>query len=131
MGGLAFGERRTEHFEVRTEHLATAWDNDLPVLATPIVVWWTELVAMRLMQRMLGPGEMTVGAGHDRVRHLAPTGLGRRVAVHAECLKVTPGRAVFEVSAGDAAGTVYEGIHSRAVVARERMLAALKERSSA
>lgn len=118
-------------FEVRAEHLATAWDNNLPVLATPIVLWWTELVAMWLMDPTLEPGQMTVGAGHDQVRHAAPTGLGQHVTVRAECLESQSRQVVFRVVAEDAAGPIYEGIHSRGVIDRERMLAALERRSTA
>ena len=59
MPGLMPGQEGMHTFEVRAEHLATAWDNNLPVLATPIVLWWTELVAMWLMDPTLEPGQMT------------------------------------------------------------------------
>lgn len=132
MSGAAWrpGQRRTEEFEVGAEHLATRWQNDVPVLATPVVFWWTEVVAMHLLQPALAEGEMTVGAGHDRVRHLAPTGLGQVVRVSAEVTGVDGGRVTVSVDAADSGGTVYEGVHTRAVVRRDEFVAALGRRSS-
>ncbi|NIJ14280.1 fluoroacetyl-CoA thioesterase [Saccharomonospora amisosensis] len=128
MACWAVGDTRVEEFQVRDEHLATSWANDLPVLATPIVLWWTELVAMNLMAPALAVGELTVGAGHEGVQHLAPTGLGETVRVTAELTGADRGKATFDVRAVDSAGVVYRASHTRAVVKRDRMVAALRER---
>lgn len=129
-GRVSPGNRRSEQFEVAPEHLATNWANDLPVLATPVVLWWTELVAMNMLAPTLARGEMTVGSGHDRVQHLAPTGIGRPVQVEAILTEIDNGRFTFEVLASDPAGIIYRGIHMRAVVAKERMLDALRKRGT-
>jgi fluoroacetyl-CoA thioesterase len=127
---LSPGRRRTEKFTVLPEHLASEWGNNLPVLATPIVLWWTEVVAMHLMEECLGEDMVTVGAGHDKVRHLAPTPIGQRVRVTAEVSEVSGNRAVFEVEALDETGPIYEAVHSRAVASRERFLQRLERRLS-
>lgn len=113
---------------VRPADAATAWGNGVPVLATPILLWWTELACMEALARALEPDEMTVGARHD-VRHLAPTPIGwkveirvRLVEIHGRCLR-------FEVAATDGVEPVLSGTHERGVVSRSRFLARLQVKS--
>ena len=40
---------------VEDSHLATAWENDLPVLSTPILLWWAELAAMDAVAGAIQP----------------------------------------------------------------------------
>ena len=57
--------------------LATQWKNQLPVLATPILLWLAELATIKAVEGALAPDSMTVGIGHHN-RHLAP---GVRIVV--------------------------------------------------
>ena len=50
--------------------LATHWKNQLPVLATPILLWLAELATIKAVEGALAPDSMTVGIGHHN-RHLA------------------------------------------------------------
>lgn len=111
---------------VEDEHLATAWANDLPVLATPVLLWWAELAAMAALEPDVGPevapGWMSVGAAHD-VRHLAPTRRGATVRVSATLVEVERAVLTFEVSAHDGERQVLSGTHVRGIVDRERFRA--------
>ncbi|MFB9313794.1 thioesterase family protein [Nocardioides plantarum] len=112
---------------VETGHLATAWANDLPVLATPVLLWWAELAAIAAIAPDVGPevapGWMSVGAAHD-VRHLAPTRLGATVRVSATLVEVEGASLTFEVAAHDGDRPVLSGTHVRGIVDRERFRAA-------
>jgi len=64
-------EAMHEH-RVSADDTAQHWGNDLPVLATPVLLWLGEVTAMRALADYLNDGEMTVGLAHDSA-HLAPT----------------------------------------------------------
>jgi predicted thioesterase len=118
------GLRRRERHRVEAGDLATAWANDVPVLATPVLVWWAELVAMRALAAHLPPGWMSVGATHD-VEHAGPSLAGAEVEVVAE-LVVTEGRRHrFRVTATDGDRVVFRGHHERGVVERARFVSRL------
>ncbi|MFN2384898.1 MAG: thioesterase family protein, partial [Thermoanaerobaculia bacterium] len=81
-----------------------------------------ELAAARLMQPMLGPGELSVGVSVD-VRHTAATPIGGTVRTVATYLAPEGKLFRFRVEAFDDAGPIGEGEHTRAIVATERLLA--------
>ena len=115
----AVGSAATLEHRVRERDLATAFDNDVPVLATPVLLWLGEVAAMRAVEDELGPGAMTVGAAH-RARHLAATPLGGTVTVTARLVEVDGARLRFEVAGRDEAEAVLAGEHDRFVVEAER-----------
>lgn len=98
---------------------ATHWGNELPVLATPVLLWLSEIAAMKVIESALGDGDMTVGLAHDS-SHLAPTPTGESVTVTATLTDVDKRSLTFDVSATDPAGSVLKGRHTRALVDRER-----------
>lgn len=104
---------------VRERDLATAYANDVPVLATPVLLWLAEVAAMRAIEYELEPGAMTVGAAH-RARHLAATPRGRTVAVSARLIEVDGARLCFEVSGRDETEAVLAGEHDRFLVEAAR-----------
>ncbi len=116
------------HFTHRVTDADTAWQwgNELPVLATPVLLWLAEIAAMRATERALDEGEMTVGVGHD-CEHLAPTPCGGVVRVTARLLDVDGRRLAFAVEARDGNDLVFRGTHTRGVVDRERFLARLRQ----
>jgi fluoroacetyl-CoA thioesterase len=105
--------------EVRAEDLATSFGNDVPVLATPILLWLAEMTAMRAIESELSEGQITVGFAH-RAEHLAPTPEGFTVAFKASLLAVDNKRLRFSVSAHDGIETVFSGEHDRFVVSGQR-----------
>lgn len=128
---LAVGSSGTLVHEVREEDLATAFANDVPVLATPVLLWLAEVAAMRAIEGGIEPGAMTVGAAH-RARHLAATPYGHTVAVTARLVEVEGNRLRFEISGRDETEPVLAGEHDRFVVAgtRFRQRVRRKEESS-
>lgn len=56
---------------------AKRWRNDLPVLATPLLLWLSEVTAMEALAEYLEEDEMTVGLSHES-SHLAATPVARR-----------------------------------------------------
>jgi fluoroacetyl-CoA thioesterase len=120
--------RRRERHRVEAGDLATAWSNDLPVLATPVLVWWAELVAMRAMAAQLPPGWMSVGSAHE-VEHAGPSLVGAEVEVVAELVAVEGRRYRFRVTATDDGRVVFRGHHVRGAVERARFVARLNRGS--
>ncbi len=104
---------------VESPHLATAWENDVPVLATPILLWWGELAAMDAVATVIGAPWMTVGVHHDAT-HLAPTVEGAEVEVTARLRSIDDALLTFEVTAHDGSREVLRGRHTRGVVHAER-----------
>ncbi|HEX8745068.1 MAG TPA: hotdog domain-containing protein [Thermoleophilaceae bacterium] len=111
----AVGSAATLVHRVREQDLATAFANDLPVLATPVLLWLAEVAAMRAVEGDLEPGTMTVGAAH-RARHLAATPRGLTVTIGARLVDVDGARLRFEVAGRDEADEVLAGEHDRFLV---------------
>lgn len=115
----AVGATGTLTHEVREQDLATAYANDVSVLATPVLLWLAEVAAMRAIEEELEPGAMSVGAAH-RARHLAATPLGHTVTVSARLVEVDGARLRFEVSGRDEVEEILAGEHERFLIAAER-----------
>jgi predicted thioesterase len=118
----------THRHQVTEADAATRWRNDLPVLATPVLLWLGELAAMQALGSYLQDDEMTVGLSHD-ASHLAATPVGEQVFVTAVLVQQRGNRLVFEVSAHDGVEEVLRGTHTRAVVSRSKFLARLAEKA--
>lgn len=109
---------------VSERDLATAWGNDVPVLATPVLVWWAELAAMDALAPHLPAGWMSVGAAHE-VEHVGASTAGAEVEVVAELVAVEGRRCRFRVTATDGGRLVLAGHHVRGLVERDRFVARL------
>jgi fluoroacetyl-CoA thioesterase len=116
-------EAMYEH-RVSAGDTARHWGNDLPVLATPVLLWLGEVTAMRALADYLNDGEMTVGLAHDSA-HLAPTPAGQLVKITARLRERTGRTLVFDVEGRDDHEIILRGTHTRAVVNRTRFLARL------
>ena len=95
-----------------------AGDDFPPVLATARMIALMEVAAARVLQPLLGPGELSVGVTVD-VSHTAPTPLGAQVTATARYAEREGKLFVFEVSVADAGGEVGRGRHKRAIVSTE------------
>lgn len=108
---------------VEEKDTARHWGNDVPVLATPILLWLSELASMRITDDALAAnGKMTVGTHHDTA-HLAPTVQGEQVTVRATLIEQTDRALTFDVEAHDSRGLVLRGRHRRGIIDRSRFLA--------
>jgi fluoroacetyl-CoA thioesterase len=90
------------------------------VFATARMIALMEIAASRVLQPVLGPGELSVGVTVD-VNHTAPTPPGAQVTATARYTGREGKLFVFEVSVADAGGEVGRGWHKRAIVSHERL----------
>src|SRR5829696_10130755 len=95
-------------------------DNFPPVFATARMVALMEIAASRVLQPLLGPGELSVGVTVD-ISHTAPTPLGAQVTASARYAGREGKLFLFEVSVADLGGEVGRGWHKRAIVSSERL----------
>jgi fluoroacetyl-CoA thioesterase len=79
------------------------------------------------MEKLLQPGEMSVGA-HVDVSHTAATPIGATVTATATYRGRDGKLFVFDVAAHDPAGEIGRGVHKRAIVFRDRLLAGAAKR---
>ena len=93
----------------------------LRVLATPAMALLVERTCRRMVEAGLPEGESTVGVD-IRVRHLAPTPLGRTVRIRAEVVGVEGQAVDFRAEVWDEVEKVGEAEHRRVVIDLERFL---------
>ncbi len=86
-----------------------------------------ELAASRALQPLLAEGELSVGVTID-VTHSAPTPRGATVTAEGFFKGMEGKLYVFDVMARDPAGEIGRGVHKRAIVSRERLLAGAAKR---
>ena len=91
-----------------------------PVLATARMIALMEIAAGRVLQPLLGPGELSVGVTVD-ISHTAPTPPGAEVIATARYAGREGKLFLFEVSVADPGGEVGRGWHKRAIVSCERL----------
>ena len=122
----------TAEIVVRPEHLASALPIEMgdafpAVFATARMIGLMEIAAARVLQPLLGPGELSVGVTVD-VTHSAPTPPGVKVIATARYAGREGKLFVFEVSASDPGGEIGQGWHKRAIVTSERLQGAAARR---
>jgi predicted thioesterase len=100
------------------------------VLATSRMIALMELAAARLMRCLLPAGQLSVGVGVD-VTHLAATPIFETVRARAIYLGPDGRLHRFRVEIHDAGGCVGAGIHTRAIIRPEDLLARARRRISA
>jgi len=99
------------------------------VLATARMIALMETAAARVLQPLLGPGELSVGVTVD-ITHSAPTPPGVLVIANARYTGREGQLFVFEISARDEGGEIGRGSHRRAVVTTERLQRAAANRNA-
>ena len=134
IGGPEVGASATVDLIVRDSDCANALllsddprDDFPPVFATTRMIALMELAGARLLHPLLQPGEMSVGA-HVDVSHTAATPIGAQVTATATYRGREGKLFVFDVIAHDPAGEIGRGIHKRAIVSRDRLLAGAEKR---
>ena len=110
-----------EHI-VRPQDLATAWANDVPVMATPVLLWLAELACMKAIEgeRARRPYDPRCGARDAPTLPRRPK--GGLITLQAELVESDGKLLTFRVRASDGSETVLEGRHVRGLVARQRFL---------
>jgi predicted thioesterase len=99
------------------------------VLATARMVALMETAAARVLQPLLGPGELSVGVTVD-ITHTAPTPPGALAVANARYTGREGKLFVFEISAHDRGGEIGRGLHKRAIVETERLQRAAARRNT-
>ncbi len=99
------------------------------VLATARMVALMETAAARVLQPLLGPGELSVGVTVN-ITHSAPTPSGAEVIATARYTGREGKLFVFEISASDNGGEIGRGSHKRAIVETERLQRAAAKRTT-
>ena len=102
-------------------------DNFPAVFATTRMIALMELAGARLLHPLLQPDEMSVGA-HVDVSHTAATPIGATVTATATYRGRDGKLFLFDVAAHDPAGEIGRGVHKRAIVFRDRLLAGATKR---
>jgi len=110
--------------------ISIAGGDEFPaVLATARMVALMETAAARVLQPLLGPGELSVGVTVD-ITHSAPTPPGVLVTATARYTGREGKLFVFEISANDEGGEIGRGSHKRAIVETERLQRAALKRNA-
>lgn len=115
----------TAEILVGPEHLASALPSEMgdafpKVFATARMIGLMEVAAARVLQPLLGPGELSVGVTVD-ITHSAPTPPGVTVTATARYAGREGKLFLFEISAADPGGEIGRGWHKRAIVSSERL----------
>jgi len=123
MNALTVGLTGTAEIDVTPEVTASAVGSGLvPVFATPRLVALVEMAAVHALDGYLADGDTTVGTRIE-LSHLAATPVGMHVRAEAALERVEGRLLTFRVAAWDNREQIGEGLHVRAVVARDRFLA--------
>lgn len=98
---------------------------NLPVLATPQLIFMLEDTCVFAIEKLLVDGEATVGTS-VHVDHLAASRVGDCIDAFAELVSVRGKRLIFRLEARTGKVVVARGLHERAVVDARKFEASLK-----
>ncbi|KAA0563503.1 hypothetical protein F0342_11835 [Bacillus sp. CH30_1T] len=112
---------------VEEKDLATNWRNDVPVLATPILLWLSEIACMKAIEQEISTDMMTVGYSHHS-RHQAASSLGEEVTITATLTRVENKKLCFDVVAHDTNGEIFKGEHERFLIDKNKFLEKLSKK---
>jgi predicted thioesterase len=105
----------------------SAEDHFPEVFSTSRMIALMEVAAARVLNRLVQPGQMSVGVLVN-VKHLAATPNHTRVSATASFLGMEGKLYRFRVEAFDPGGKIGEGEHCRAIISTERLLQGAKAR---
>ena len=94
---------------------------DVDVFATPSMIALMEYTAAQCLAEYLEPEQTSVGTVVN-VAHNAATPMGMKVWAHAEITGAEGKIVHFKVWAEDECGPIGEGVHTRAIVNREKFI---------
>ena len=123
------GLRGVAREKVSEKNTAIAYGSgSISVFATPAMIGLMEKAALSSVDPLLPEGHSTVGIKVD-VEHLAATPTGGFVEARSELLEIDGRRLIFKVEAFDSKDMVGRGRHERFIVATEKFLKKVQERS--
>lgn len=123
------GRRERLRHKVLERDLATNWENDVPVLATPVLMWLAEKACVEVINSQAAEPLMTVGYAHD-MTHLAATPVGWTIELQAELVAADGRFLSFSVSGNDGADEIVKGTHVRVLVDRSRFIEKLTAKTN-
>lgn len=91
----------------------------LAVLASPVLIAWSEELCCDMLEEYLENDETTVGT-YVELFHNAPTPLGAEVKITSKLCKVNGREYSFEITAEDSAGEIAKINHKRFLVYGEK-----------
>jgi len=124
---IVIGSTATLTHVVQEQDLATHWQNDVEVLATPILLWLSEVACIKAMEGQLADSVMTVGTGHE-MKHLAPTPPGCTVKITATLINAEGHKLLFEVVGDDGYEQIVQGYHMRMSIVTQQFLARVQKK---
>lgn len=134
IGGPEAGAVGTAELVVQKSDCASALDvGNAPdekfpdVFATTRMIALMEMASARLLKPLLEEGDMSVGVTVDII-HSAATPIGAKVSATATYRGRDGKLFIFDVVAHDPGGEIGRGIHKRAIISRERLLAGAAKR---
>ena len=124
------GKSATQIFDTSYDDTAEAGGNPgVVVVSTRALVEWLEVVAESLIRHTFEDGEASVGAAVC-VRHLAPSLVGRPVAITATVTGARKNRVDFDIEVRDGERVLMTGTHTRAVIDLDAFLVQFKDQDS-
>ena len=119
---LKIGEKNSVTMTVTENDTALAMKSgSLKVLATPRLVALVEEAAATLAEKFLPADYTSVGTSLN-VNHVAPTAINSTVRADVELIEIDGRKLTFKVTAVDDAKEIFNGIHERFIVNREKFL---------
>lgn len=97
----------------------------LEVFSTPMMIAMMESAAKDTVQEFLPEGYSTVGTALN-IKHMAATGLNKKVWAVAELVEVDRKRLVFKIDAFDQDKKIGEGTHERFIIENEKFMSKLQ-----
>lgn len=91
------------------------------VFATPAMIGLMENAAINAVDRLLPPGQATVGTKIEST-HLTATPIGMEVSAKATLIELDKRRMLFKVEAYDEKEKIGEGTHERFIIDLEKFL---------
>jgi fluoroacetyl-CoA thioesterase len=128
MDTLQVGMTHTLEWEVTEKYCTTR--GDYKVFSTPSMTLLVEMTASRLIQPHLKPGQGQVGLS-VKLRHLAPTPMGKKVRAEAELTGIDRRRLTFKVNVFDDVEQVGEAEHERFVIDVDKYVERLRKKIEA
>jgi len=104
------------------EHIGSG---SLPVLGTPSLITWMEVISHTLVESHLDPGYSSVGTA-IQVKHTSPTPVGESVKMTCKVNQVEGRRILIEVEAWDNRDLIFKGQHERVVIEVSRFMERVK-----
>lgn len=115
---IPLGTALAREWPILEEHTVRARGSvDLPVLATPHLIFMLEDTCVFAAAPFLDANELTVGTA-VYIDHLAAVEVGSRISVVVELVSIRKRRLVFRVEGRCGRTIVGRGIHERAVISR-------------